>query len=242
MDLHADGDQPKLEGAGARGAMDGRGVEPARGAPPGIMALEDADREELGADEVGAQSAEDIMNAFNSRKAEAAAIKAAKAAANKAAANEAAAKAPPELPTVGSPAGSDAKAAAKAKKAALTAEPKAAPKKRGRPPKDATGAAEKPPTKVCRKADPSAMGSKAGAPRHNSLALSRPVVSLSFSRLEITADTDDRPRVCIVSMKHSCYNKAEKFAKAVRTKIESGKSTKDDVLTMRRQWKADGKL
>ena len=127
------------------------------------------------------------------------------------------------------------KKATGAKKVAVAATPSAAPKKRGRPTKSSKAAedAAVTPPKVPR---------TASAAKPCSLALRKPVMSLSLTRLEITADTEERARVCVVSMKHGDYDKAAAFVDAVKKKILAGKCSKDDVLEMRRSWKASGRL
>jgi hypothetical protein len=67
-----------------------------------------------------------------------------------------------------------------------------------------------------------------------------PKVSLSFSRLEITASCKSKARLCLVSFKidRAKFKVARNFAKHVKAAIDSaGGATKADVLSMRAEWR-----
>ena len=65
------------------------------------------------------------------------------------------------------------------------------------------------------------------------------MISLSTTRLEVTATTPSKPRICVFSfsVKGLPADKVEVFAKKVKAAIGAGK-TKSDILEMRRAWKS----
>ena len=99
-----------------------------------------------------------------------------------------------------------------------------------------------PPKKSTKKAG--AAGDPPKKPEELNEIMETMAVSLSFTRLEITAKTPSRARLCCLSMKidKSKHKSAKKFVKELQVMVDAGTCRKSDVLELRREWVAADKL
>jgi hypothetical protein len=93
------------------------------------------------------------------------------------------------------------------------------------------GLSASPPTKSAKKEH----GPKSPASKAAQLCeiLRNPSISCSATRLEVTAQTDTRSRLCVLSMILVPGQDMHKFAEQVRKAIDDGRTTKSHVLQMR---------
>ena len=121
------------------------------------------------------------------------------------------------------------------------------PRKRGRPPKTAVKDAAKKPRKATAKTapEPAKKAGKKGTEDYvdpdSEVLLKLFCFSESTTRLEVTASTATRKRLCLLSFKITDKHRKTlpSFVKRLKTMLESGKATKDKVIACRTKWLAN---
>ena len=115
-------------------------------------------------------------------------------------------------------------------------------KKRGRPPKakdpPATPRPSKPAKNTKHLKASGAKGSKASVDVNSEVLVKPFNFSESLSRLEITANTATRKRVCLLSFKIQPKHEPtlKTFVTKIRKMLEKGTATKSDIIDARAQW------